>query len=121
MGTSPDGSGFHGNTPGTPDLYAGFDKFLQRGNLTGTTLFDASTATFVGQPGNPSPDFTNNNLYFNGPFATAANGGNNVKLFAPATFASRSSISHIDKPNNDPTVMKPAILTGTTPRTPPAP
>src|SRR5947208_1531670 len=77
-GAQPNGSGFRNQTPGTPDLYAGFDKFLQRGNLTGTNLFDTSTASFVGQPGNPSPDFTNNNLFFNGPLAAAANGGNNV-------------------------------------------
>src|SRR5438270_860240 len=105
----PNGSGFRNQTPGTPDLYAGFDKFLQRGNLTGTNLFDTSTASFVGQPGNPSPDFTNDNLFFNGPLATAANGGNNVKLFAPAAYRSGSSVSHIDKPISDPTVMKPTI------------
>lgn len=37
------------------------------------------------------------NLYFSGPSATALNGGLGAKVYAPGSFASGSSISHLDQ------------------------
>ena len=39
---------------------------------------------------------TSNNLFFSGANATAANGGNRPRLYAPSTWSSGSSISHLD-------------------------
>ena len=40
---------------------------------------------------------TSNNLWFNGPNSKAANGGSRVKMYAPSTWSSGSSYSHLDK------------------------
>lgn len=70
----------------------------------GYTIFDSFT---VRNPGNTAftsfttnaqraTAITSNQLYWNGAFGKAANGGNPVQLFAPSTFATGSTYSHID-------------------------
>jgi len=45
---------------------------------------------------------TNDNLYWNGPLAVAANGGVPLKLFAPSPYQEGSSVSHLDTTVFDP-------------------
>lgn len=71
-----------------PGVFSVYDSFLERGD--GTKLFSAG-GNFDGS----SADLTSNNVFFGGPNAEAANGGNAVKVYAPNTFAPGSSISHI--------------------------
>ncbi len=42
---------------------------------------------------------TSNNLWFNGAFTNAANGGSRVKLYAPSYWSAGSSFSHLDYTN----------------------
>lgn len=83
-------SGGWGGGSGYP---AAYDRFLEYQN--GTDLI----AT------NPAPDVTmnpggggaaDNGVYWSGAGATAANGGNRAQIYAPATWASGSSFSHLD-------------------------
>jgi hypothetical protein len=66
-----------------------FDRFMRDGS--GTLLTDYT---------NPSAALktllTSNNLWFHGANAMAANGGSRVKMYAPSTWVSGSSYSHLD-------------------------
>lgn len=59
--------------------------------------------------------FTTANVYFDGPIANAENGGNRVRLYAPLTYASGSSMQHLNEttfPSSDPnSLMTPFINT----------
>ena len=72
---------------------AAYDRFAV--NNLGQSLIN--TGIF----GNPSTQLygqvTGGNVYFNGPNARAANGNNNAKLYAPATWSSGSSYAHLDE------------------------
>ncbi|MEM7473451.1 MAG: PEP-CTERM sorting domain-containing protein [Planctomycetota bacterium] len=83
--TSSTGAGVFAQNPNT---YSVSDSFLERGD--GTDLF--SNGSFVGS----AADLVSNDVFFNGANAMAANGGNPVKMYAPTTFASGSSLSHVD-------------------------
>lgn len=76
-------------TPLTPNIY---DRFAEDG--AGNSLIN--TAVYP----NPSTTLGNalrsNNVWFDGPYANAANGGGRVKLYAPATWAQGSSYAHLD-------------------------
>lgn len=98
--TNSAGQGLFGNTIGTPDLYAGYDKFIQRGNtvgvggLTNTTITNANYGAFTGLVST----LTNQNnaatgLFFGGKYSTEIYGGA-VPLYAPATYSGGSSTSH---------------------------
>lgn len=89
---------------GTGD-YANFDRFLYR-LQTAQRLFN-SNAQFVGTPA----DLVSNDLYWDGRYGTAANGGNRVKLFAPNPWQPGSSVSHLDSGVNS-GVMNPSIAPG---------
>ena len=56
-------------------------------------------------------EFTSNSVYFNGPLALVQNGGNPVRLYAPATYAPGSSMEHLNEatfpPSNPNTLMTP--------------
>jgi hypothetical protein len=75
---------------GNPVIY---DRFVESGagqKLIDTTIFgDPSTAL--------GSQLQSNNIFFNGPSSRAANGGARVKLYAPATWVSGSSYSHLDE------------------------
>ena len=115
-GTSPNGSGLNGNAPGTPDIYTGYDKFLQRGNGAGgslfnTTITDANYGSFTGN----ASTFTNGNdaatgLFFGGKYAREVF-LNPVPLFAPNPYQNGSSVGHTN--TGTPGVMHPSIPAGT--------
>lgn len=71
-----------GNT-GVPKNY---DQFLTLGSF-GTDLLDLSGTTL-------GDALTGNNVYNSSPLAVAANGGVAPRMYAPATYAGGSSISH---------------------------
>jgi hypothetical protein len=81
--------GCWGYGTGYPNIY---DRFTENGSgqaLLNTGLFLNPSAALGSQ-------LTSNNLYFNGTSANAANSGSRVKIYAPATWASGSSYSHLD-------------------------
>lgn len=88
---SSTGQGGFSNASGTPDLWATFDQFLA--NSGGTRLVNSS-AEFVG--GTILSDGNSSDVYFNGANAVAANGGNLIRIYSPATFEDGSSLSHLD-------------------------
>lgn len=71
----------------------------------GYTIFDSFTIQNTASPvnftsfttdGQRQSAILSNDLFWNGAFGKAANGGNPVKLYAPATFEAGSTYSHID-------------------------
>jgi len=83
------GAGSWGYATDYPGIY---DTFMKDG--TGNLLID------TGIYGNPSvalgSALTSNNIWFHGANAMAANGGQRVKMYAPSTWSSGSSYSHLD-------------------------
>ncbi|MCX7914196.1 MAG: hypothetical protein N2511_06385, partial [Thermodesulfovibrionales bacterium] len=83
------GLGSWGYNTGYPDIYDVFMKDGSGNNLINTSVY-------------PNPSYalgnalTSNNIWFHGSNAMAANGGQRVKMYAPATWASGSSYSHLD-------------------------
>ena len=71
-----------------PGVFSVYDTFLERGD--GTKLF-GSGGNYLGTAG----DLTSNDVFFDGPNATAANGGSPVQVYAPGTVPTGSSIRHI--------------------------
>ena len=82
--------GLSGGSTLYPTVY---DKYAVRGDNVSLL----NTVTFP----NPSTALrtvlTSGNVYFDGPQAKSANGGNKPKLFTPASWASGSSFSHLDE------------------------
>jgi hypothetical protein len=78
---------------GNPGVFSTYDSHLELGD--GTKLFN-SDGEFIGTPA----DLVSNDVYFDGTFADAANGGDPVKVYDPFTWASGSSLSHLDDPND---------------------
>lgn len=99
--------GTSGISGGDPGVFSIFDTFLTLGP-GGTSLF-AAGGNFVGT----AADLISNNVYFDGPNARAANGGNPVKIYAPGTYNDGSSISHIELTD---AVMQFSIAPGVTRR-----
>ena len=102
-GQDPFGDGTSGADGGTGAAgeWNEYDRFLSdsAGNriINESTFLVNSTATWNAlQVGGASP---NNGLFFNGPNAVAANGGNPVGLYTPNPIESGSSISHLDDDN----------------------
>jgi autotransporter-associated beta strand protein len=93
------GQGLLGNPVGTPNVYTGYDKFLQRGNGAAGFQFNRNIAStgygsFIGN----TSTFTNGNdpatgLFFGGEYAKEVY-NSPVPLWAPSTFAPGSSIGH---------------------------
>lgn len=81
--------GFWGYS-GTPVIY---DRFAENG--AGQALLN--TSIFPNPSGSLGSQLTSNNVFFNGPNANAGNGGARVKLYAPTTWRSGSSYSHVDE------------------------
>ncbi|MFH2039663.1 MAG: hypothetical protein ABIJ65_09540 [Chloroflexota bacterium] len=66
-----------------------FDKYVEDAGGTKVTSYP-NLSTSLGSL------LTSNNVWFNGAYANAANGGSRVKLFAPSNWSSGSSFSHLD-------------------------
>lgn len=83
------GSGSWGYGTAYPNIY---DVFMQGGS--GTQLIDTSSypkgSTALGSA------LTSNDIWFHGSQAMAANGNQRVKMYAPSTWSSGSSYSHLD-------------------------
>ncbi|MFZ5785749.1 MAG: InlB B-repeat-containing protein, partial [Acidobacteriota bacterium] len=77
---------------GTPYPIA-YDRFGE--DLNGDDLIN--TAVFPNPSAELADALTSEAVYFNGVYADAANGGQRVKLFAPATWSGGSSFSHLDE------------------------
>ena len=96
-GNSPDGTwSIYGNVPSI------FDTFLyySAGRLPSLSQSLRRTA------------FTSNALYWDGSNAKSANGGNRIKMYAPTTYESGSSVSHWDSSVTFTTFMKSSISSG---------
>lgn len=96
------GNDGYSNTPGTPGAWAPFDQFLT--DYTGTAIVDSTTfvldqsiwdATKLSADGSGVPG-CNAGIQFTGANAVAANGGNAVQIYSPATWEGGSSGSHLD-------------------------
>ncbi|MFK7909120.1 MAG: PEP-CTERM sorting domain-containing protein [Akkermansiaceae bacterium] len=88
-----------GNTPGNPGNWAPFDRYVadSTGSLINGTNFILDGARWnAASIGGTGTTPATNGLYFNGPNATAANGGNPVPLYSPNPWEDGSSGSHLD-------------------------
>jgi autotransporter-associated beta strand protein len=98
------GQGLASSTLGTPDTYSAFAKQLQRGNGIGGSLFNTTitSSNFGSFTGDVSTLTNENNtstgLFFGGQYAREVYGGA-VPIYAPTTFASGSSTSHVSDSN----------------------
>jgi hypothetical protein len=83
------GIGSWGDRTGYPDIY---DTFMKdgTGNLLINTGVYANPSVALGKA------LTSNNIWFHGAKAMAANAGQRVKMYAPFTWSSGSSYSHLD-------------------------
>lgn len=74
-------------TPPRPEMY---DRFAENG--AGQSLI----AAFANPSYELGSQLTGGNIYFNGPYTRAANGGSRAKLFAPSYWMPGSSYVHLD-------------------------
>lgn len=79
-------SEFGGNTWST------FDQFLT--DAAGNALINSTTKAYEG--GTILTDGVGSDVYFSGANAMAANGGQRVHIYSPASYAEGSSLSHLD-------------------------
>ena len=83
------GQGSWGGGTSYPVIY---DRFAENGagqSLINTSLFPNPSTALAMQ-------LTSNNIYFDGTYANAANGGTRPKLYAPSTWNPGSSYAHLD-------------------------
>jgi hypothetical protein len=80
-------------------------------NNAGQSLID--TTIFVNNSLVLGSEFTSNAIYFDGPISNLENGGSRVRLYAPTTYASGSSMQHLNEstfPSSNPnSLMTPFI------------
>lgn len=76
--------------PETEGLPGIFDRFL-KSTASGQLVLLANPSTALGTA------FTSNQVYFDGPYAVAANGGQNARIYAPTIFALGSSCVHLNE------------------------
>lgn len=76
--------------PNLDTLPSVFDRLL-------VTYLNAELDTFPNPSTTLGTAFSGNNVYFIGSYAMAANGGNKPRIYAPATFALGSSITHLNE------------------------
>ena len=76
--------------PNLDTLPSIFDRFLIRNN-------GARLDTMANPSAALGSVLTSNNIFFDGPNATAANGGNSPRIYAPGTFELGSSLSHFNE------------------------
>lgn len=119
---SQTGQGLMGQAVGSPDLYSGMERFLQRGNgafnstsrLYNIDITNSGYGSFTGQ----ASTFTNQNdattgLFFGGAFAREVNGGAPIAMYAPSSYQPGSSVSHV---NDSTAVMNPSVTPNTVKR-----
>jgi hypothetical protein len=75
---------------GSALLPKAFDPFIINGTAQRLTQAFANSSTALGS------QFTSNNLFLDGANTVAGAGGSRVKLYAPTTWETGSSISHLD-------------------------
>lgn len=75
---------------GHPSTFAMFMENSNNQSLVDTTLFANNSLDLGGE-------FTSNAVYFDGPIANSQNGGSPVRLYAPTTYASGSSMQHLNE------------------------
>ena len=75
---------------GLGDDFTIWDTFVVNGNGTDITTYFSPSTTLATQ-------FQSNNLFWSGAAAVANNGGIQPKLYAPSTWESGSSFSHLDE------------------------
>ncbi len=83
------GVGSWGQGSGYPIIYDTFMRDQDGQSLINTSLYPNPSSALAGV-------LTSTNVWFHGPFAMSANGGARVKMYAPTTWASGSSYSHLD-------------------------
>lgn len=120
--TSSTGQGLSGSTLGTPDVYSGFDRYLQKGNGTGggllnTTISSSNFGSFTGDvntlvAGNEPPSVVADRLFFGGQYTREVLNGP-MQLYAPTTYEDGSSTSHVFDPG---AVMNPSVTPDTVKR-----
>ncbi len=71
-----------------------YDQFTENGSGTSLFSFGNGTTALASQ-------LTSNNIYFDGPASRQANGNNAVELYAPASWQSGSSYSHLGESFNN--------------------
>ncbi len=95
------GLGFFGsmNEAGTTGSwgFGGFPVVYDLFAINGSSQFLLNTALFPNPSAALRSQLVSNNIFFNGPNARGANGGLAPKLYAPGTWASGSSYSHVDE------------------------
>jgi len=112
--TNAQGRGLNQQTVGTPDIYSGFDRYLQRGNGTGGSLFntDINSPNFGSFTGLANTLTNENNpttgLFFGGQYTREVYGGP-APLYAPSTYQPGSSTSHVNDNAEVGAVMNPSI------------
>lgn len=87
---------------GNPGVYTVWNSMMELGD--GTDLFDGAGG-FLGT----AADLESNDVFFNGANAMAANGGAPVKVYAPGSFLSGSSLAHVDDATFPGSVMTHAV------------
>jgi hypothetical protein len=110
-GIGADGTDVYFTEPGNPGVWSIFDEFITDRN--GNWLIDNDFALdgdlwALSSLGGSSPTA---GLFFSGPNALAANGGNPVGLFSPNVWEDGSSGSHLD--DNDPALAGFLMLSAT--------
>lgn len=87
-----------GITPGNAGNWAPFDEFVfsSSGRIIGADGILNGTAWNTASVGGTGADPAVNGLYFGGPQAQAAFGGNPVPIYSPGTWSDGSSGSHLD-------------------------
>jgi hypothetical protein len=81
---------------GTPRYPASYDRFTEDGS--GSALIN--TAVYHNPSAALAAALTSDDVWFDGPNASAANGGERVKLYAPDPWRQGSSYSHLDEAFN---------------------
>jgi Carboxypeptidase regulatory-like domain len=103
------GQGSWGLGSGYPGIY---DRFTENGagqQLINTALFPNPSAALATQ-------LTGGDVWFDGPNARAGNSGNRARLYAPGTWSSGSSYSHLNQTTYEGsanTLMVPVLMQGT--------
>ncbi len=88
-----DGVAGHGCWGGGTPYPIAYDRFAEDGG--GNALIN--TGIYPNPSSALGTALTGGNVWFDGTHANAANGGNRVKLYAPATWQSGSSYAHLDE------------------------
>jgi MYXO-CTERM domain-containing protein len=112
------GIGALGSLSGNVDKWTGFDRFLT--DASGVRLID-DTGRFNTALASLLSDGVAGDVFFSGANAVAANGGQLVSLYSPATFIEGSSFSHLnplvfDNTENFSYLLVPSAFTGPAPR-----